>query len=284
MLDHGSLAFVRELVRRETGVALGPVKDYHVQARLELLAERTGFGSADELVWSLRTGADARFRRETAEGFLNNETWFFRDFHPFEHLRETVLPEMLDSTLRSRRLHVWSAACSSGQEPYSIAMLLKEMRPTLREDRVRIFASDLSKEMLRRTREATYTGLEVNRGLPAALLVKYFREERGRWRLRSDLRSLVAIDRIHLARTWPARLPRMDIVFLRNVLMYFDDATRSEVLARVAALLRPGGYLYLGTAETTLMADGSFESIRACKVTCFRRRQPAPRPSAAPGR
>ena len=186
-----------------------------------------------------------------------HETSFFRDLNPFEALRLTVIPKLIAMRGQTRTLNIWCAACSSGQEPYTIAMLLRENFPALATWNVRLIATDLSEQILDRVREGIFTQAEVNRGLPAPLLVKYFKKVGLKWQLKDDLRRLVQFSEMNLIEAWPT-MPRMDLVFLRNVLIYFSGETKRTILEKVARLLAPDGYLFLGGAETTLNLSESF--------------------------
>lgn len=200
-----------------------------------------------------------------------NETSFFRDLHPFETLRTTVLPDVIARRASERRLHLWSAACSSGQEPYTIALVLREHFPALAGWTVRLVATDLSREILARARAGRYSQLEVNRGLPAPLLTKHFTREGMEWQLKDEVRRMVEFRELNLLEAWSG-LADLDIVFIRNVLIYFDQDIKRGILGRVHRALRPGGYLFLGGAETTLNLDDRFERLHIGKTPCYRRR------------
>jgi chemotaxis protein methyltransferase CheR len=206
--------------------------------------------------------------RQAVEAMTTNETSFFRDFHPFEALRKFVLPELIPRRTAERELNIWCGASSSGQEPYSVAMLIRENFPQLMSWKTRILATDLSADILARAREGRYSQLEVNRGLPASLLVKYFQKRAGDWYLRDDVRRMVDYQIVNLATAWPL-LPPMDIVMIRNVLIYFGLETKREILAKVQRLLKPDGYLFLGAAETTFGINDSFERIQFERATCY---------------
>jgi chemotaxis protein methyltransferase CheR len=195
---------------------------------------------------------------------VTTETSFFRDVHPFETLRTTVLPDLLRRRRAERRLGVWCAACSTGQEPYSFALLVREHFSELAGWRVDILATDLSADVLARARAGRYGQIEVNRGLPAALLVKYFRQHGATWELNEDVRRMVEFRELNLTRPWPA-LPPADLIFLRNVMIYFDVETKRSILGRAARALRPNGYLLLGGAETTLNLCDSFRRAEHLK-------------------
>jgi len=260
--------FIRDLVRVKAGIVLEPGKEYLVESRLAPLARKEGFPSLPDLVAGLRSRSPNGLHYKVIEAMTTNETTFFRDHKPFELLRTKVLPEVVSRRGAGRNISIWCAASSSGQEPYSIAMLLREHFPFLATWRVDFLASDISQEMLARTRQGRYSQLEVNRGLPAAYLVKYFRKEGAEWQVRDDLRRMLELREINLTEPWPL-LPSLDIIFMRNVLIYFSVESKKEILARVRRLLRLDGYLFLGGAETTLNLDDSFEAVPGLS-TCYR--------------
>lgn len=256
--------FVRHLVRDQSAIALEDGKEYLVQARLGPLAQREGLGSVAELVDRVRTGSLA-LRDDVVEAITTNETSFFRDVHPFDALRDTLVPELLQGSTRG--LGIWSAAASTGQEAYSVAILLREHFPNA-PDAV-VLASDLSRAVLERASSGRFTQLEVNRGLPARLLVRYFDRQGLHWQVKERVRRMVTFRQLNLARPLPV-LPRMDIVLLRNVLIYFDTATKAAVLREVARVLRPGGYLFLGSAETTYGLDPQWERVEIGRSVFYR--------------
>lgn len=258
---------ISRLVAEESGVVLGEDKAYLIRSLLMPLAASHG-GTARTLLDHVEADLTGALRQEIVETLINRETWFFRDPHVFEALAREVLPE-LDGRGRAP-IRIWSAGCSTGQEPYSIAMVLEERLPRLR-DRVEIWASDVSERSLGRAREARYTQLEVNRGLPASQLVRHFEEDGEEWRVKAALRERVRFGRLNLAGPWPP-LPEMDVIFIRNVLMYFGPDTRKEVLERVHRLLRPDGYLFLGAAEGTIPAEEAFAVARSGRVSYHRAR------------
>ncbi len=199
---------------------------------------------------------------------VTTESSFFRDHHPFEALRNVVLPDLINRRRPERSLNIWCAASSHGQEPYSIAILLRDHFPELAGWKVTLLASDLSREVLARAREGRYNQIEVNRGLPAALLLKHFEQHGTDWQLKLPVRHMVEFQEINLARPWPA-LPRMDLVLIRNVMIYFDVETKKDILARLASLLRPDGYLVLGGAETTINLNGSYRRVEPLKAGLY---------------
>lgn len=263
--------YIRELVRRHSAIVLEADKDYLIETRLTPLARQTGFASLEALIASLRANsATSSLRNQVVEAITTHETSFFRDLHPFEALKASVLPELL-SRRPSSSLTIWCAACSSGQEPFSIAMLVREHFPADR-NRVRIIATDLSGAILARAREGMYNQSEVNRGLPALLLTKYFQKQGLRWRIRPEIRQMVEFRQNNLAEPWPP-IPPLDIVFMRNVLIYFDLKTKKTILTKIRSVLKPDGYLFMGSSETTLNLDTAFEPIPMGKSVCYKLRQ-----------
>jgi chemotaxis protein methyltransferase CheR len=261
--------YIRRLVLEQSAIVLEEDKEYLAESRLLPLARREGFESIASLVGKLAAKKFDGLHRKVVEAMTTNETSFFRDFHPFETLRKAVLPELMLKRASSKELNIWSAACSSGQEPYSVALLLQEYFPGLSFWNVRIRATELSAAMLARARRGRYTQLEVNRGLPAALLVKYFRQEGSDWQIQEELRSRIDFQIMNLAEKWPL-LPPMDLILMRNVLIYFGVDTKKQILRKVRSLLRPDGLLFLGGAETTLNLDDAFERVQFERTVCYR--------------
>jgi chemotaxis protein methyltransferase CheR len=260
--------WVRQLVHRESAIVLAPGKEYLVEARLLPIARSLGLGDVGQLVDSVRTRPSPESTRRIVEALTTNETSWFRDGDPFTALASTVLPSLLSARGPAERLQIWSAACSSGQEPYTIAMLLEDALPDA-ATRVSVTATDLSREMVERTRAGRFSQLEVNRGLPAAMLVRHFTRAGTEWEVSSSLRRMVTASECNLA----APLPRMgpfDVVYLRNVLIYFDLPTKQAILRRVRALMRPDGWLFLGAAETTLGVDDSWERVVVGRSSAYR--------------
>jgi chemotaxis protein methyltransferase CheR len=271
-LSSASFEFVRTVLRERSAHCLDDDKAYLVETRLLPVARRHGFASVEALVLRLRARGNERLLGELVEAMAITETCFFRDGHPFEVLRETVLPELVRRRAAARRLGIWSAACASGQEPYSVALLLRQDFPELSGWDVRLIASDLSAAMLERTRRGRYSELEVSRGLPAELLGAHFDRDEDGWQLRDEIRRLVDCRPLNLSRPWP-ELPPLDLVLLRNVLIYFDVPTRRQILGKVRRVLQPGGYLVLGGAETTHNLDDQFVPVSFGKTSFFQLRR-----------
>lgn len=269
-LSQENFAYVSELLQREAAILLGPGKEYLVETRLGTVAARNRFASVNSLIENLRFSGPGLqpLHREVIDSLTTNETLFFRDFHPYEALRSEVFPTLL-GTHPSNGVRIWSAACSTGQEPYSIAMLLADHFPSA-FPASRILATDLCTTVLRRARAGVYQQLEVNRGLPAPLLVKHFRQEADNWIIEDRLRERVEFREMNLAKPWPA-LPTFDLIMIRNVMIYFDLPTRRKILEQAKALLAPGGYLLLGGAETTLMVADGFTPLTVGRTTFYKR-------------
>ena len=262
-------AFVVKLLQERTAIVLDPGKEYLVESRLAPVALQHGLATATEFIQKLRSPGGTTYIPGLIEAMVTTETSFFRDVHPFETLRKTVLPELLRSRLPDRELNIWCGASASGQEPYAIAILIREHFPELLGWTVNILASDLSTEMLKRSQEARYTQLEVSRGMPAALLAKYFHQDGFHWVLRDDIRSMVRFQQINLAQAWP-QMPMWDIILIRNVMIYFDIETKKAILRRVSKVLRPDGLLILGGAETTLNLDSAYQRVEHLKSGFYR--------------
>jgi len=252
--------YIRDLVYKNAAIVLDSDKGYLVEARLEPVARRQGLASVAELIAKMRGQPADGLCRSVVEAMITNETSFFRDYHPFELLKKSVLPELIKRRASIRQISIWCAAASSGQEPYTILMTLREYFPELASWTITFIASDISNEMLNRCRGGCYSQLEVDRGLPAPLLVKYFQKVGTEWRIRDELRAAIDFRPINLAQPWPAMAP-MDIVFMRNVLIYFNAETKKAIFAKVKNILKHDGYLFLGGAETTMGIDNAFKRV-----------------------
>lgn len=258
---------VRTLIRAEAGIVLEAGKEYLVEARISPLARREGFASPNELITKL-VGSKGPLHVKVVEAMTTNETIFFRDIEPFEVLRKEVLPAIMEARRATRRIQIWCGASSTGQEPYSIAMTLLDM-PELASWSIEILATDISTDVLARARNGMYSQLEVNRGLPATHLVKYFEKKGIEWQINQKLRSMVRFEYLNLMKPLPA-MTAPDIVFLRNVLIYFDTTDKSAILSRIRGAMRQDGFLFLGAAETTRNLDDRFERLPYSKTGCYR--------------
>ena len=257
--------YVRQLVQQDSAVSLGDDKGYLVETRLAPLLERAGFVSVHALIDHLRAGVPG-LREQVVEALVTHETQFFRDLHPFAALREEIVPALREAN-RARPLAMWSAAASRGQEAYSLALLMCEHFPD--SAGVTILATDISRRVLAQAEAGRFSQLEVNRGLPATLLLKHFDRVGRDWQLHDDVRSMVTFRQLNLDGPLSG-VPPMDVVFLRNVLIYFNTEAKVALLERVGKVLRPGGYLLLGGAETTYGLDDSYERVEYGRTICYR--------------
>lgn len=258
---------MQDLLQRRIANTLDRDKEYLVRARLAPLVYDGGYDSIADLVAAAR-GGNRAVQDHIVESMTINETTFFRDLHPFRTVSEVIVPDLLRSSQRSLRM--WSAAAATGQEAYSLAILMADDFPSAAPPD--ILGTDVAESVLQRARSRTYTQLEVNRGLPARALLRHFEQDGRNWRVKSDVARHVRFERLNLSQPWRP-LPTMDLILLRNVLIYFDEATRRDVLERVIARLRPGGYLLLGSAETMLVRSDVVERLTFGATVCFRARE-----------
>lgn len=275
-MSPASFAFLQQLLRERTANVIGEERRYVAEARLAAITARHGLCSIDVLCERLREQRAEALRHEVIEALLNNETSFFRDVAPFAALRERVLPELLKRRGREP-LRIWSAACSSGQEAYSVAITVLEHFPWLAtEGAVEILASDIASPVLERAARGEFSQLEINRGLPAPALVKYFRRRGAWWEAKPELRALIRFRTINLVEPLPL-LPPQDVIFLRNVMIYFDYATRTALLERMLGMLQAQGFLFLGGTETVLNLSQHYERVDETPAGCYRVRPGAGR-------
>ncbi len=268
-INNSDFELCRDLVWKNSGVVLGDDKEYLVELRLRKLAQSESIDSLTVLFKRLRNESERSLAEQVVEAMVNTETQFFRDRNYFEMLRLSILPELRDSLTPGLRLNVWCAAASSGQEPYSVAMLLAEHFPDLANGRVRLIGSDISRKMLSRARQGVYKPIEIERGLSPELRDKYFRKMNGQWQVAPKIRAQVEFLRINLIDNWPA-LPSMDLILIRNVLLYFDDRTKRLVIEKAKHQLKRGGYMILGATEAPSVDERGFELTRFGRTVCFR--------------
>ncbi len=268
-LTADALSFVCSTVRDRSAIELDGSKSYLIEARLAPVARDNGFATIADLIQGVRAKRRPELESRMVEAMTTNETSFFRDIHPFEALRKTLLPEFRERNAARKTLNIWSAACSTGQEIYSIAMHLREHFPELPNWKVQMVGTDLSDDVLARSRAAKFSQIEVNRGLSAALLMKYFQRDGMQWQLRPELRSMATFIKLNLIERWPP-LPTMDIVFLRNVLIYFSPETKRMILEKIRKVMAPKAVLFLGAAETTMGLDDSFERVQVENSVFYR--------------
>ena len=240
--------YLQRLLKDRSGLMLSADKQYLIESRLLPLARKSGLSGIGELVQKLKNGSET-LTVDVVEAMTTNETFFFRDKIPFENVRDTVLPQLLKARANRRSLRIWCAAASTGQEPYSLAMLLKQALPP--GWRAEILATDLSQEVLEKAKSGMYTQFEVQRGLPIQLLVQNFKQVGDVWQLNPDIRAMVRFQQTNLLHEF-SHFGVFDIIFCRNVLIYFDQATKIDVFNRMQRVSEADGYLFLGAAETVI--------------------------------
>lgn len=273
--------FVAQMLRRRSGLVLTPDKGYLLESRMGPVARKHSLAGLDAIIAKLKAG-DEPLARDVTEAMTTNESFFFRDKTPFDHFERVMLPALLPSRAQTRRLRIWCAAASTGQEPYSLAMILKEKAALVRDWRIDIVATDLSSEVLARAKTGLYSQFEVQRGLPIQLLVKYFAKERDQWRIKDDVRAMVQYQSFNLLDGYVG-LGTFDIIYCRNVLIYFDEATKRNILERMAQLLPHDGYLLLGAAETVVGITPVFAPMEAARGVNMKAKPVQPQPRASVG-
>ena len=257
-LPEADFEYLRELMHLRAAIVLERGKEYLALSRLEPVARDHGLTTVSELVDKLRTRElTSALHDQVVDALTTNETTFFRDYNPWESLRTLVMPELLARKERTRTLAIWSAGCSSGQEPYSIAMSIREHFPELLTWQLSILGTDISGSVLDRARAGRYGQLEVNRGLPAHLLVRHFTQAGMEWEIEEPIRRMVRFEHHNLNDAWPS-MPPFDLVLMRNVMIYFETEAKRQVLAKMQGQLAPHGYLLLGASETTYSLSDDF--------------------------
>jgi chemotaxis protein methyltransferase CheR len=260
--------WVRSVVHQDAAIVLEPGKEYLVESRLMPLARAAGSTDVSAYVDSLRAKPTPDIRKKLVEAMTTNETSWFRDGSPFELFEKSLLPQIRTSRGSARSVRIWSAACSTGQEPYSLTMILRES--LAREGwKCEVLASDIDETVLAKAKSGVFSQLEMNRGLPAAKLVEHFTRQGAGWQVSRELRDMVQFRRLNLAEPMPA-VGQFDVVFMRNVLIYFSVETRREILKRVRRVCRPDGCLVLGGAETTLGVDDQWERVPLGRGAVYR--------------
>ncbi len=279
--------FVSEMARRTAAIVIEKGKEYLVESRLEPVALREGFTSLTEMLRSLRAGGRVDLLQEKiVDALTTNETLFFRDPSAFEGLRKIIFPLLITQRASARRLRIWSGACSSGQEPYSIAMMLRESFPELVSWSIEIVATDLSPTILARAKKGVYSQIEVTRGLPAPYLAKYFRPDNpvdvtssasptgsrspvmASWAIADEIKKMVQFREMNLVQSWPVMAP-FDLILMRNVMIYFDVETKKTILKKLRHCLASHGHLILGSTETTVNIDSAWKPVAVDKAAAY---------------
>ena len=259
MLTQEQFSALSSLLKNETAVVLETGKEYLVESRLTSLALEEGFGDLSEMIDVVLRRSNAPLNQKVLLALTTNETSFFRDLSAFEFFKSTAMVEIIKNRAQPKSLTIWSAACSTGQEPYSLALSLKENFPQLEDWKVQILASDLNPRIVRKAEQGTYTSLEVNRGLPIQLLVKYFTQSGDNYHLSPEIKERVTFFEQNLISPWPTT--PVDMLFMRNVLIYFDTETKRQIFEKIKTVLAPDGYLFLGVAETPYRIVEGFKKV-----------------------
>ncbi len=249
--------YLRKLLKDHSGLDLSADKQYLIESRLLPLSRKSGLAGISELVQKMK-GGSASIISQVVEAMTTNETFFFRDKVPFDHFRDSIMPEVLKARASRKSVRIWCAAGSTGQEPYSLAMCLKEMSAALSGWRVEILATDLSQEVLEKSKAGIYSQFEVQRGLPIQMLVKYFKQIGEFWQVNADVRAMVQHRQLNLLHDF-SQLGVFDVIFCRNVLIYFDQDTKINIFNRLAKMTEPDGFLALGAAETVVGLTEAFK-------------------------
>jgi chemotaxis protein methyltransferase CheR len=249
--------YLRKLLKDQSGLDLSADKQYLIESRLVPLSRKAGLSGIPELVQKMKAGS-ASLITQVVEAMTTNETFFFRDKIPFDHFRQSIMPEIVKARAARRSVRIWCAAGSTGQEPYSLAMCLKEMESQLAGWRVEIIATDLSQEVLEKSKAGLYSQFEVQRGLPIQMLVKYFKQLGEFWQINPDIRAMVQHRQLNLLHDFSS-LGTFDVIFCRNVLIYFDQDTKINIFNRLCRIMEPDGFLVLGAAETVVGLTDTFK-------------------------
>ncbi len=267
-LTREEFVYIQELVHTRSGVLLSPEKGYLVEARLKPLARSLDFSGLSSFIHTLQRTEYGSQHRRAVEAMTTNETSFFRDPDVFEALREQVIPLLITKRKAEKVLCIWCGASSSGQEPYSLALLLKEHFPDLQGWRIDFFATDISQTMIKRAQLGEFSEIEIDRGLPKYLLTKYFEKRLESWRIQEGVCKMIQFREMNLIGPW-IEFPSLDLVLLRNVLIYFDERTKKEVLRKIWRSLKPDGFLALGGTETTFGLQQNFRRVPFDRVSLY---------------
>ncbi|WP_421979742.1 CheR family methyltransferase [Roseibium sp.] len=256
----GEFEFLKTFLKTRSGLVLSNDKQYLVESRLQPIARSSKLETLSAVIQTLQRGGNRALETEVIEAMTTNESFFFRDKTPFDHFKDTMLPALLDARSSRRQLKIWCAAASTGQEPYSLGICLKEEAAKMPGWRTRVLGTDLSQEVLEKAKTGLYSQFEVQRGLPIQMLLKYFDQKGDMWQINAGMRAMIEWKQLNLLESF-THLGEFDIVFCRNVLIYFDQATKSEILGRLSRTLPDDGYLVLGAAETVVGLTDAFKPV-----------------------
>ncbi len=261
--------FFSDLVAKVSGIQLKEEKVYLLESRLNELIKSLGFKDINELYREASRHLTPKLREAIVEAMTTKETLFFRDWHPFEALRTQIIPELMNLRKQERTFRFWSAATSTGQEAYSIAMLIHEYFPSLLSWNLNILATDISQEAIKKAQTGAYSQIEVNRGLPATFLIKYFKQNGTKWVINEKIRKMVTFRKLNLIEPFPSWLGNFDVVFCRYVLIYFSPQIKAQILNKIARVMKPKGYLFLGATETPLELPKGFVRKTIGRTVCY---------------
>lgn len=269
ILTPPDIDFLSGLVAQYSGNVIAQRQAYMLEKQLNPIAKSIGLEDVPSLVAEIRRTKDPVLSTKIAEAVTVNETSFFRDAHPFEAIKKKIIPDLVAKNHSRRELRIWCAACASGQEPYTLAMVIRENFPHLSDWKIKITATDISDEMLTKCRAGEYSQLEVNRGLPARTLVRFFDRAGSQWRAKPELKDMIDFSRLNLTSPFSS-LGQFDMVFIRNVLIYFDQPTKQDILTRVRRVLRPDSYLFIGSVESTIGLNVPYRREEIDATICYR--------------
>jgi chemotaxis protein methyltransferase CheR len=281
MIPPSDIAWLIKMICDKSGICLTSDKAYLIESRLEPLLAQHGYKTFNDLLVALRKVSSSSLHDRVVEAMTTNETYFFRDVAPFDALRDKLIPDLMSKRAGEKKLRMWCGAASTGQEPYSIMMTLRESFPALANWDVKLLATDLSEKVITRCKEGRYTQQEVDRGLPPALLSRYFKKNGVQWEVQDTLRSHVEFRVMNLLDSW-FNLGRFDIVFMRNVLIYFDVDVKRQLFGKIRKVLTPDGYMLLGGAESPLNIDNNFVRFPFERAGVYRLLEPQESPSIDP--
>ena len=276
-MNNQDFELYQSLLQKNSGLTIGPDKTYLLESRLTPIAKKWGYTSLDDMTRALHKKRDEKLITQIIEAMATNETLFFRDLKPFKLFEEVVLPHMLENRRAGQPIKIWCTAASTGQEPYSLAMVLKDNEDKLKGRKCEILATDISNQALEKAREAKYTQFEVQRGMSVQYLMKYFTQDGDKWGLKDEIRNMVKFDYFNLLGNM-SRLGTFDVIFCRNVLIYFDEATKRQVLENLAGRLVSDGFLFLGGAETVLGITDKFKPVSDKRGIYVHNSTQAPKP------
>jgi chemotaxis protein methyltransferase CheR len=267
----GEFDFLKNFLKTKSGLVLSNDKQYLVESRLLPIARSAKLETLSAVIQQLQRGGNRALETDVIEAMTTNESFFFRDKTPFDHFRDTMLPALLESRATRKQLKIWCAAASTGQEPYSLGICLKEDAAKMGGWRTRILGTDLSQEVLEKAKTGLYSQFEVQRGLPIQMLLKYFEQKGDMWQINAGMRAMIEWKKLNLLESF-THLGEFDIIFCRNVLIYFDQATKTEILGRLAKSMPDDGFLVLGAAETVVGLTDAFKPVQG-KRGLFQKKQ-----------